>query len=117
MVTIALTGLEFYAYHGYYEEEQHIGGHYLVDIRFSAPAGKAIREDDLEGTVNYATVYSLVAEEMKIPSRMLEHLAGRIVSTIETNFPGTRQLSVTIHKLNPPLSGKLEKVSVTINTD
>lgn len=117
MVTITLTGLEFYAYHGYYEEEQRIGGHYLVDVQFSAPAAKAIQEDDLNGTINYATVYTLVAEEMKIPSRMLEHLAGRIVSTIERSFPGTRQLSVTIHKLNPPLSGKLEKVSVTINAD
>ena len=64
MAFISLEGMEFYAHHGYYEEERKIGSKYSVDVRLELDLGLAAREDKLEGTVDYEKVYELVSKVM-----------------------------------------------------
>ncbi len=117
MGLISLENMEFFAYHGCFEEEQVIGTRFLVDLHLDVNTEKAELTDDLHRTVNYLTVYQLVKTEMEIKSRLLEHVGRRILNAIKAKFPDVHHAEVKVSKLNPPLGGKLGSVSVTLRTD
>ncbi|RDC66528.1 dihydroneopterin aldolase [Adhaeribacter pallidiroseus] len=111
---IALEGMEFFAFHGYYDEEQKIGNKYGVDLFIRTDLQAAAQTDELPKTVNYEILYKLVHEEMKIPARLLEHLGHRIIDRVYQKFPHLKQVKVNIYKFNPPLGGICHKAKVTL---
>jgi 7,8-dihydroneopterin aldolase/epimerase/oxygenase len=113
---ISIEGMEFFAYHGCFEEERIIGNRFIIDISIEVETEEAELTDELSKTVNYQKVYDLVRKEMNIKSKLLEHLARRIAHAICVHFPSVKGLSVKVSKLNPPVGGKVDKVSVIINT-
>ncbi|MBN2236199.1 MAG: dihydroneopterin aldolase [Bacteroidales bacterium] len=117
MSMIAIEGMEFYAYHGCFEEEKIIGTSFIVDLYFKANTTEAENSDDLHKTVNYLEVYRVVKKEMQISSNLLEHISKRILVAVQHNFPAVSWAKVKIQKLNPPLGGKMKSVSVTLDTD
>lgn len=115
MGKVALEGMEFYARHGYYEEERIIGNKYRVDLILDLDFSEAAKDDNLDGTVNYEKVYEIVAEVMSINAKLLEHLAGKIISKLKNTFPQINEVEVKVSKYNPPIMGLCEKASVTLN--
>ena len=111
---VSLEGLEFFAYHGYYEEEQKIGNKYQVNIKVETEFAGAAQEDQLSGTVDYERLYKLVETQMAIPSKMLEHLGQRIIDQTIEAFPDIDSVEVDISKFNPPIRGVCERARVTI---
>ena len=114
MGRIILEGMEFYAYHGCFTEEQIIGGRFLVNIEIDADTLLAENTDDLSKTINYQEVYLLIKKEMEIKSKLLEHVASRIANAIKKQFPDIFKIFVCVSKMNPPLGGKIEKVSIQL---
>ena len=114
MHKILLENMVFHAKHGYFEEENIIGGKFELNLELETNFDQGLKEDDLGGTVDYSKVYDLVAEEMKIPAKLLEHLGGRIVSGIYKNFPSVQFVRLKISKLSPPISGEVGRVSILI---
>ena len=114
MGKILLEGMEFFAYHGCFEEERIIGNRFLVDLSMEVNTEEAEQTDDLRKTVNYQKVYEAIQNEMEIKSKLLEHLACRIADAIHAGFPSVSGLTVKVSKLNPPVGGKVENVSVII---
>jgi 7,8-dihydroneopterin aldolase/epimerase/oxygenase len=114
MGLISLSGMEFFAYHGCFAEEQIIGNKFIVDLEFFSSTDKAETTDDLSATVNYQKVYEMVKAEMEIKSKLLEHVAYRIQRSLYANFPYIGSSKITVSKLNPPIGGKVEKVSVVL---
>ncbi len=114
MGTISVEGMEFYAYHGCFEEEQVIGTRFNVDLFLETETGNAEKSDALSDTVNYQVVYRLVAEEMAVKSKLLEHVARRILDRIAKEFPQVTAMRVKVSKLNPPLGGKIDRVCVEL---
>ena len=114
MSTIALENMEFYAYHGCFKEEQIIGTRFMVDLYLKADTTEAEESDDLKTTVNYQEVYLLVKEEMDIKSNLIEHVARRILKKLAKKYPQLLDVRIKLQKMNPPLGGKVESVSVTI---
>ena len=112
MGKVLLEGMEFYARHGYYEEERIIGNKYSVDVEMELDLTEAADHDKLEGTVNYEKVYALVADVMSIDALLLEHLAGKIIKEIKTHFPFIEKVKVRISKYNPPIKGLCRKATV-----
>ena len=110
---ILLEGMEFHAFHGVYPEENRIGTKYTVDLRLSLPDDSGA-DDNIESTVNYENVYQLVAHEMHHNSKLIEHLASRILDSIHTHFPLVLHSVITLYKYNPPLGGKVERVGITL---
>ena len=102
---IGLEGMEFYAFHGVYEEEQKIGGRYVVDIWVYTDAEKARLSDDLNGTVNYELIYNAVNNNMKKSVKLIEHLAQNILQEIKSFVAKDDFLRIKIKKMNPPLGG------------
>lgn len=116
MAVIAIENMEFFAYHGCFEEEQLIGNKFIVDISFSTPTEAAEISDRLSDTVNYQRVYQIIAAEMETRSALLEHLARRIMDAVTNEFPGIENISLKVAKLHPPLGGKVESVSVKLQS-
>ncbi|HRY97846.1 MAG TPA: dihydroneopterin aldolase [Bacteroidales bacterium] len=114
---ISLEGMEFYAHHGHYHEERVIGTRFVLDLHFEAEVSDSRESDELKDTVNYLSVYSLVREEMGQDSKLLEHVASRILKRVLGAFPRILRAEVKVCKMNPSLGGQVEKVCVTLNSD
>ena len=77
-MTIFISGLRVYAFHGVLPQERLVGGDYLVDVRVDYSHSLATESDRVEDTLDYSRLHHLIDEEMAIPSALLEHVAGRI---------------------------------------
>lgn len=114
MSTISIESMKFFAYHGCFSEEQIIGNEFLIDISFECDTEDAEETDDLSKTIDYQSVYEVVKSEMLIKSKLLENVAHRIIVSVKNNFPTVKNITLKISKLNPPIGGKVEKVSFTL---
>lgn len=114
MALIEIEGMEFYAFHGHFEVEKVVGNRFLVNLEIEADGSRAGQTDRLEDTLDYQKAYLAVKEEMAIPSDLLEHLAQRIINRIKNNFPEAEKVKVKVSKMNPPMGGPIEKVSVSL---
>lgn len=112
---IVLKGLRFYAFHGMMPQETRVGGDFLVNLRVGYPLGKAMLSDEVGDTLDYAQLYALVREEMAVPSKLLEHVAGRIASAIERRFPQVTSIDLELTKQNPPMGADCDGTSVEIH--
>lgn len=117
MITIELNDLEFYAYHGVYDEEKEKGNTFIVNLAVTGEFTGAIKDDDLRGTIDYEELFSIVQQEMAIPSNLLEHVVGRIRAAIKKSFPEVKTISISLEKLNPPIGGNLKSTRITLSDD
>ena len=114
MGTVRVDNIRLYAYHGCLEEEALIGSDYRVDVAVKANLQKAAGSDRLGDTVDYVHIHSIVKEEMAIRSKLLEHVGKRILDRIFKELPTVKKASVTVSKINPPIGGDVEAVSVKL---
>jgi len=114
MECIELNKMIIHAYHGVMEQERIVGNNYRIDIKISLDLSKAIESDHLDDTINYADIFSLVSEEMKIPSHLLEHVAGRIIRKIKQKYPSIAKVKIRLAKIHPPITGELHEAAVII---
>jgi len=112
MIKVALQEVRFFAYHGFYPEEQILGGSFLLDVEVEFKNEDV--EDDISKTVNYEKLYSILAEEMKQPRKLLETLVQEMIEKIRADFPFLETVKVGIKKLNPPLPGEVKYSLVEI---
>ena len=115
MSVISIEGMEFFAYHGCFKEEQVIGTKFLIDLFVEADTSVAEKSDQLHDTVNYQALYQLVKKEMETTSKLLEHVGRRILDSIQHEFPMVDNVRIKIRKLNPPLGGKMDFVSLELS--
>jgi len=111
MGKILLEGMEFFAYHGCFREEQIIGSRFLVDVEMEFDSTNAECSDRLAETISYPEIYKLVRHEMEQKSKLIEHVARRILNSLKKSFPELTSLQVKISKIHPPLGGKVKHVS------
>lgn len=112
--TIRLSGMEFHAMHGCYELERRVGNKFEVDVTIRAEMGEAAARDDVSLTVNYLTVYEVVAEQMACTQCTLERVATNIIEALHRRFEAIRHVETTVSKIAPPLGGKVARVSVSL---
>ena len=114
MGLIKLEHMEFYAFHGHFKEEQIVGNKFLVDVSIDADLEKPAKSDRLEDTLNYHKAYQIIRLEMTKKSHLLENIASRILDALYSNFDNIQSATVKISKLNPPIGGRMNCVSVTL---
>ncbi len=114
---IALENMNFYAYHGFYEEERVIGGNYIVDVFVHADHRQAASADDLYQAINYETIYLIVRQEMQQPTKLIETVAERIMSRLKGYFLQMEKVKVRIRKLHPPLGGSVGSATMELKED
>lgn len=114
MQTINIRGIKLYAYHGCLEEEALIGGNYVVNVVLKGDFSASTKSDDLNDTADYVSVYRIVKEEMALRSKLIEHVAERIANHLKKELSTVKHFSVEVVKLNPPMNGEVDEVSVVI---
>lgn len=112
---IGLEDVRIFAPHGFFEEEHLMGNEFSIDVEVEATITAAAQNDDLGGTVNYATIYYLLQAEMKKPTQLLEALAYRMANRIINQFDSVSSVKLRLRKLNPPLGGKVGAAVVEVN--
>ncbi len=112
MGLIQIEGMEFYAFHGHFKEEQIVGNKFLVDLTIETDMDKPTISDSLKDAVNYQRAYEIVRLQMEKKSHLLEHIAGRILEGLYAELSGIKEITVKVSKMNPPMGGKISSVSV-----
>ena len=115
MIIIAIQGAEFFAYHGFYPEEQKMGNKFIVDVEVSFEPLSSLTDDKIANTVDYEQLYRIVTETMKRTMKLIETVAQAIADKIKEQFPFVGHVKVTIKKMNPPFNGKVEFSSIVIS--
>lgn len=114
MSTIRLKNIKIYAFHGCLVEEGKIGSDYLVNLSVKADLTQAANTDTLSDTVDYVHLQKIVKKEMRTPSKLLEHVGQRIINAVFKEIPLVNSVKVKVAKVNPPIGGDVEEVSVVM---
>lgn len=114
MNEVALNGLQFKAYHGYYDEEREKGNQFEVDISVKTDFSVAAENDDLDQAVNYELLYGIIKEEMQISASLLENVVLRIANRVLGEVQFVEEVKVSLAKQNPPINGSCREARVTI---
>lgn len=114
MGIIKLKNIRTFSYHGCLEEEGRIGSDYSVDLEIKTDMRKSMETDELEDTVDYVHLNKIVEEEMAIRSKLLEHVAHRIIKRIFSEIASVSRIVLGVSKLNPPIGGDVEAVTIQI---
>ena len=112
---IYLRDVRFHAFHGVMPQEGIVGGDFVVTLRVGCPMEKAMQSDEVADTLNYASLYEVVKREMATPSKLLEHVAGRIAQAVSTAFPQVTFIELSLTKVNPPMGADCKGAGVEIH--
>lgn len=112
---ITLTNVRFRALHGVLPQERRVGGDYTLTLRVGFDVSRAVQSDDVADTLNYATLYEMARQEMAVPSRLLEHVAGRIGQRVLSEWPEVTTVDLTLTKENPPMGADCDGASVELH--
>ena len=110
MGEIKLSNLTIYAYHGCFSEERKIGAEYKLDLWIKGDFALAEQTDNLSKTVDYVQISDIISKEMRVPSKLIEHVAARVVSKIFTEFSQIETVGIIIKKPNPPMNSYADSV-------
>ncbi|HQV98708.1 MAG TPA: dihydroneopterin aldolase [Bacteroidia bacterium] len=114
MGIIKVGPIRMYGYHGCLPEEEKIGGYYDVNVELETDFSGAEKTDNLKQTVDYCDVYNIIIREMKIRSKLIEHVAARMADALKKEIKGIEQLSLELTKIAPPMNGDVAMVSVIV---
>ncbi|MGH1385164.1 dihydroneopterin aldolase [Kordia sp.] len=116
MGIIRVTNIRVYAFHGCLVEESKIGSDYRVDVAVKADLQPSATSDDLQDTVDYVHINKIVKEEMAIRSKLLEHVAKRVLDRIFDEIAIVNEATVEVSKINPPIGGNVEMVTIEMTS-
>jgi len=105
---VAIKGAEFYAYHGFYEEERKAGNTFIIDAEVTLKTFDS-SDDNIYDTVNYESLYKICREEMEKTQKLLETVVFNIISRFRDELGNVNGAIVRIEKIAPQLGGKVEK--------
>jgi dihydroneopterin aldolase len=91
-----------------------IGSDYRVDLEITADLSQPAVSDQLSETVDYVHLNNIIKEEMTVRSNLLEHVAKRIIDRIFKEIKEVTEVEVEVSKINPPIGGDVETVSVKL---
>ena len=114
MGKIQVNNIRVYSFHGCLEEEAIIGSDYRVDVEIEADLSKSAQSDNLVDTVDYVHLNHIVKTEMAIRSKLLEHVAKRILDRIFSELGIVTYAVVKVAKQNPPIGGDVENVAIIL---
>jgi len=116
MGKIIIEAMEFYAFHGHYQEEQIVGNRFLVDLEMEADLSSPAKSDKLDDAVNYQQAYQIIKSEMRrTKSNLLENIGKRILDALYADMEGIEKATIRIRKLNPPMGGPIKSVGITMS--
>ncbi len=118
MDKITISSLECYGYHGVFAEENRLGQRYMVDLEMRLDLSKAGGADDLEATIDYATVVQKIKAIVEGESvKLIERLAEQIAARLLVDYPLLDAVQVRVSKPTPPVAAHFSGVAVQIERE
>ena len=114
---ILIEGLRIFAYHGMMEQEQKVGAYFTIDCEVETDFTPALLHDQLDGTISYADLFAIIRREIGIPSRLVEHVAGRIAKAILHQYPQAHSVRIRLLKENPPMGAECLGAGVEVKME
>ena len=111
---IRLNDIRLFARHGVLEQERDTGGDFRVSMAVGYDFSRALNTDCVNDTLNYAQLFQVVKSQMDIPSRLIEHVAGRIAKQVLSRWPEAQYVKVDITKVNPPMHADCKGAVVSL---
>lgn len=112
---IYIDEVRIHARHGVMPQETAVGADFIVSLRVGYDISRAAVTDDVADTLSYADMLAIVNREMEIPSKLLEHVAGRIAKALRNAFPDITSIDLSITKANPPMGAECRGAGVEIH--
>lgn len=112
---IFLKELRCYAYHGVAPQENLIGNEYVIDLKLKVDISQASQTDEVADTVSYADVHELIKAEMAVPSKLLEHVVGRMAAKLFEAFPAIEEIELRLSKRNPPMGADIDVAGIELH--
>lgn len=113
---ITIKGLEVFANHGVYPEENRLGQKFVVNAVLYVDTRAAGLSDDLDLSVNYGTVCHQITDFLTANTyKLIEKVAEELARHILINNPLVHEIDVEIEKPGAPIGLPLETVSVKIH--
>ena len=117
-MVISVRGLEVSACHGVLKSEKVNPQRFVFDIDAEVDFFDASKRDDLDATVNYASVCALVEKITKENSyNLIEKLAFECAFQILENFGKVDKIRLTCNKPQAPIEQKFSGVGVTVDLE
>ena len=116
MDEIRIRGLEIFAYHGVYSEEQSKGQNFLINATLYTDTRNAGNNDEIEDTVDYGAI-CLYMKKYMLSNRknLLETITNSMARSILIRFPGVREIDLEIMKPEAPIPLPFKTVSVSVH--
>lgn len=112
---ISVEGLEVFANHGVYPEENVLGQKFVVSLTLFAELGAAGRTDDLDKSIDYGTVCHLVDAYLRERTfKLIEAAAEGVASELLGKYPQLLGVRVRLEKPWAPIGLPLASVAVEI---
>ena len=112
MGLIALEGMHFYAFHGFYEKEQKIGNEYVVDVYVNADFENAASTDSINQTLNYERIQEAAQAEMEIKHKLLETIGSNIAHRLYDHYEIINHIKVRVSKLRPQMGSPIARAMI-----
>ena len=102
MITLFISGLEFYGYHGVPSEERTIGHRYTADLELDISCS-AQDTDNVEDTVDYASAAKLVIDTSDANTfQTVERFAKVVADELLAKFNRIQKVNIRLAKRLPP---------------
>lgn len=115
MDRIEVEGIKLFGYHGCLDEEGKIGTDYRVNVTVWGDLSRPAQTDELHDTLDYVIINRIVKQEVAIRSKLIEHVANRILDRLLAEMPPAQKAEIKLSKLYPPINGDVESVSVVMS--
>ncbi len=112
---INLEGMRYFARHGVDPQETVVGAYFTLDLKLKTDFSRAAQTDEVTDTINYADIHAVLKEEMRIPSKLLEHVCQRIGERLFRDFPAIEAMEIRLSKENPPMGAEGRHVGVEVH--
>ncbi|WP_276361042.1 dihydroneopterin aldolase [Daejeonella sp. H1SJ63] len=110
---VSLEGVRFFAYHGFYPEEQLLGTEFMLDIEAETEVFGS-GDDEISNTVNYERLFQIASEEMNVPRKLIETVAHSILDKIRHEFLAVQMIRVKIRKMYPPMGAEIRNSGIEL---
>ena len=115
MDVIRIEGLEIFAYHGVFPEENTLGQKFVVSAELYTDTRKAGQKDDLAESIHYGEVCVFIELYLKKHTyKLLESAAEHLAEELLLKYDSLRRIRLEIKKPWAPIRLPLEAVSVEI---
>ena len=110
-----IDGLEVFANHGLFEEENKLGQKFIFYIEGELNYKKALFSDEMTDSVSYADIADVVVKTATENTfNLLERLAGEVFKNIFDRFPEIENIKLKINKPAAPVRHHFEKCGVEV---